>query len=220
MRTMPSGLISATQQEKKKHTTHDTRDIQNINKHYQFLRIVLLLTSPASMSMHRLTDMHAHALSMALWVTHASGAGGCPFTNLHFHILLEIWVLQHFFGCPCSSPQLCGAHAYKVQAHKSGSPHVAPTWKQAACGGPSEGCSATGQCLEVPNQALAAAVSRSIFPHDAILFYFIFFLLTPSSFQCVLKFPGSFNQAGCDLTLPHGQFRANTQQIILCVQFT
>lgn len=95
MRTMPSGLISATQQEKKKHTTHDTRDIQNINEHYQFLRIVLLLTSPASMPMHRLTDIHAHALSMALWVTHASGAGGCPFTNLHFHSLLEIWVLQH-----------------------------------------------------------------------------------------------------------------------------
>lgn len=119
MRTMPSGLISATQQEKKKHTTHDTRDIQNINEHYQFLRIVLLLTSPASMPMHRLTDIHAHALSMALWVTHASGAGGCPFTNLHFHILLEIWVLQHFFGCPCSSPQLCGAHAYKVPAGTS-----------------------------------------------------------------------------------------------------
>lgn len=45
--------------------------------------------------MHRLTDIHAHALSTALWVTHASGAGGCPFTNLHFHSLLEIWVLQH-----------------------------------------------------------------------------------------------------------------------------
>lgn len=152
--------------------------------------------------------------------------------GLHMHLELVVAHLQTYtsiaswrFGCsstvcPCSSPQLCGAHAYKVQAHKSGSPHVAPTWKQAACGGPSEGCSATGQCLEVPNQALAAAVSRSIFPHDAILFYFIFFQLTPSSFQCVLKFPGSFNQAGCDLTLPHGQFRANTQQIILCVQFT
>lgn len=155
--------------------------------------------------------------------------------GLHMHLELVVAHLQTYtsifswrFGCsstflgapaaPHSSVGLMPTRS--LQAHQSGSPHVAPTWKQAACGGPSEGCSATGQCLEVPNQALAAAVSRSIFPHDAILFYFIFFLLTPSSFQCVLKFPGSFNQAGCDLTLPHGQFRANTQQIILCVQFT
>ena len=67
---MPSGLISATQQEKQKQK-HDTRDIQNINKHYQFLRIVLLLISPSSMHMHRLTDVHARALSVALWVIHA-----------------------------------------------------------------------------------------------------------------------------------------------------